>query len=37
MEHGLAADFDGEVAEVRVTVGDQVTEGTLLVRLEPAK
>ncbi len=36
MEHALTAPFDGKVAEVRCAVGDQVTEGALLVRLEPA-
>jgi len=35
MEHGLVAPFDTTVAEVRCAVGDQVTEGALLVRLEP--
>jgi acetyl/propionyl-CoA carboxylase alpha subunit len=36
MEHGLAAPFDAVVAEVRCAVGDQVTEGALLVRLDAA-
>jgi biotin carboxyl carrier protein len=36
MEHALVAPFDGKVAEVRASVGDQVTEGALLVRLKPA-
>ena len=35
MEHALTAPFDGAVAEVRCAVGDQVTEGALLVRLAP--
>ena len=35
MEHGLTAPFDGVVADVPVAVGRQVTEGALLVRLEP--
>jgi acetyl/propionyl-CoA carboxylase alpha subunit len=35
MEHALVAPFDAVVAEVRCAVGDQVTEGVLLVRLEP--
>ncbi len=34
MEHVLVAPFDGVVAEVRCKIGDQVTEGVLLVRLE---
>jgi acetyl/propionyl-CoA carboxylase alpha subunit len=33
MEHVLVAPFDGVVDEVRCAVGDQVTEGVLLVRL----
>ncbi|HLY79553.1 MAG TPA: acetyl-CoA carboxylase biotin carboxyl carrier protein subunit, partial [Caulobacteraceae bacterium] len=36
MEHALVAPFDGKVAEVRCAVGDQVTEGALLARLEPS-
>ena len=36
MEHTLTAPFDGVVSEVRAAVGDQVTEGALLVRLAPA-
>ncbi len=35
MEHALTAGFDGAVAEVRCAVGDQVSEGALLVRLDP--
>jgi len=34
MEHALAAPFDGVVADVRCSVGDQVQEGALLVQLE---
>jgi 3-methylcrotonyl-CoA carboxylase alpha subunit len=36
MEHALKAPFDGRVAELKVAAGDQVSEGALLVRLEPA-
>jgi acetyl/propionyl-CoA carboxylase alpha subunit len=36
MEHAQAAPFDATVAEVLCAVGDQVTEGALLVRLEAA-
>ena len=35
MEHGLTAPFDGIVAELAVTAGAQVTEGQLLVKVEP--
>jgi acetyl/propionyl-CoA carboxylase alpha subunit len=35
MEHALIAPFVATVAEVRCVVGDQVTEGSMLVRLEP--
>ncbi len=35
MEHALVAPFEASVAEVRCAVGDQVTEGAMLVRLEP--
>ena len=35
MEHALTAPFDGTVAELSATAGAQVTEGTLLVRVEP--
>jgi len=31
MEHQIVAAFDGSVSEVRVTVGDQVDNGELLV------
>jgi 3-methylcrotonyl-CoA carboxylase alpha subunit len=34
MEHSLASPFDGIVAELNVAEGAQVTEGTLLVRVE---
>jgi 3-methylcrotonyl-CoA carboxylase alpha subunit len=34
MEHGLAAPFDGVVAELGAVEGGQVSEGTLLVRVE---
>ncbi len=33
MEHSLAAPFDGVVAAVSVAVGDQVSEGTVLVQV----
>ena len=36
MEHSLVAPFDGLVAELNVVEGAQVTEGTLLVRIEKA-
>ena len=36
MEHALTAPFDGTVAELKVSAGDQVSEGALLVRLEKA-
>ena len=35
MEHSLTAPFDATVAELRCAVGDQTTEGALLVRLTP--
>jgi 3-methylcrotonyl-CoA carboxylase alpha subunit len=34
MEHSLAAPFDGIVAELKAAEGAQVTEGTLLARIE---
>ena len=34
MEHSLTAPFDGMVTELNVSEGAQVTEGTLLVRIE---
>lgn len=36
MEHSLTAPFDGTVAELNATEGGQVSEGTLLVRVEAA-
>jgi 3-methylcrotonyl-CoA carboxylase alpha subunit len=36
MEQGLVAPFDGVVAELKASVGDQVSEGALLVRIEKA-
>jgi 3-methylcrotonyl-CoA carboxylase alpha subunit len=36
MEHSLTAPFDGIVSEVNAAEGAQVTEGTLLVRIEKA-
>jgi acetyl/propionyl-CoA carboxylase alpha subunit len=35
MEHALTASAEGRVKELRVAVGDQVSEGTVAVRLEP--
>ncbi|CAN5531228.1 acetyl/propionyl/methylcrotonyl-CoA carboxylase subunit alpha [soil metagenome] len=37
MEHSLTAPFDGVVAELNAVPGGQVTEGTLLVRIEKAE
>ena len=34
MEHALVAPFDGTVADLAATEGGQVTEGTLLARIE---
>jgi 3-methylcrotonyl-CoA carboxylase alpha subunit len=34
MEHGLVAPFEGVVAELGAVEGAQVSEGTLLVRVE---
>jgi 3-methylcrotonyl-CoA carboxylase alpha subunit len=34
MEHGLVAPFDGTVAELSAEAGAQVSEGTLLARME---
>ncbi len=34
MEQALVAPFDGTLAELKATVGDQVSEGTLLARIE---
>jgi 3-methylcrotonyl-CoA carboxylase alpha subunit len=35
MEHGLVAPFDGSVVDVRVSKGQQIVEGTLLMRIVP--
>ena len=35
MEHALTAPFDGTVADVPAKAGAQVSEGTLLVKVEP--
>ena len=37
MEHSLTAPFDGTVAELNAQAGGQVSEGTLLVRIEKAE
>jgi propionyl-CoA carboxylase alpha chain/3-methylcrotonyl-CoA carboxylase alpha subunit len=34
MEHALTAPFDGVVAELPVRLGDQVTEGALLAKVQ---
>jgi 3-methylcrotonyl-CoA carboxylase alpha subunit len=34
MEHSLTAPFDGVVAELEAVTGGQVSEGTLLARIE---
>jgi 3-methylcrotonyl-CoA carboxylase alpha subunit len=34
MEHSLTAPFDGIVADLNAIEGGQVTEGTMLVRIE---
>jgi len=34
MEHALTAPFDGTIAELSAALGQQVTEGTVLVRVE---
>ena len=36
MEHRMTAPFDGTVAEVRVTAGDQVDNGAVLMVIKPA-
>jgi len=36
MEHAMTAPFDGVVAELTAVAGGQVSEGIILVRLEPA-
>jgi 3-methylcrotonyl-CoA carboxylase alpha subunit len=33
MEHSLTAPFDGSVAELAVTIGDQVAENVVLARI----
>jgi 3-methylcrotonyl-CoA carboxylase alpha subunit len=35
MEHGLVAPFDGRVVDLRVLKGQQIAEGTPLLRIEP--
>jgi 3-methylcrotonyl-CoA carboxylase alpha subunit len=35
MEHGLTAPFEGTVAELNAEAGAQVSEGAVLVRIEP--
>ena len=35
MEHHMTAPFDGTVTEVRVTAGDQVENGAVLLVIEP--
>ncbi|RZF61151.1 ATP-grasp domain-containing protein [Sphingomonas populi] len=37
MEHSLTAPFDGIIAELNAREGGQVSEGTLLVRIEPSE
>jgi 3-methylcrotonyl-CoA carboxylase alpha subunit len=37
MEHALTAPFDGTVVELSAKAGAQVSEGTMLVKVEPAK
>jgi 3-methylcrotonyl-CoA carboxylase alpha subunit len=37
MEHGLVAPFDGTVAELAAEAGAQVSEGTVLARVEAAR
>ena len=36
MEHAMVAPFDAVVAELSAAMGDQVTEGAVLARLEKA-
>ena len=35
MEHSLTAPFDGTIAELTAVQGNQVSEGTMLIRVEP--
>ena len=35
MEHGLVAPFDGLVVDLPASEGAQVSEGAILVRVEP--
>ena len=35
MEHALTAPFDGTVSELNASAGAQVTEGQMLVKVEP--
>jgi acetyl/propionyl-CoA carboxylase alpha subunit len=37
MEHALVAPFDGKVAEINVTIGDQVSADSVLAVVEPAE
>jgi biotin carboxyl carrier protein len=37
MEHALTAPFDGPVAELSAKAGVQVSEGQLLVKVQPAE
>jgi len=37
MENSLAAPFDGVVAELHAALGAQVSEGTVLARIEKEK
>jgi biotin carboxyl carrier protein len=34
MEHALAAPFDGQLVELNVKTGDQVSEGVTVARIE---
>jgi 3-methylcrotonyl-CoA carboxylase alpha subunit len=35
MEHALTAPFDGTISQLSASAGAQVTEGQLLVKVEP--
>jgi 3-methylcrotonyl-CoA carboxylase alpha subunit len=37
MEHALTAPFDGTVADLSAKAGAQVTEGQMLVKIEPTR